>query len=197
MSGPRWRKAALPLAAAAALVYLVVMAVSGALPRHRQLVTFEAAGPLTVAPTAVRMLTLAHDGRVVALARADGGWLARRLDRAGSAQEPLKLDREASERLDMAIQMLHTSRPIRRLDATEADPARDGAAFGLDGDRLTARLELVDEAGTAARFGVRFGARNPEDTAQYLTIDDRPGILLMSRFVGTQWEAVATEVLAP
>ena len=40
----------------------------------------------------------------------------------------------------------------------------------------------------------RFGGRNPDDMLQYMALDGRPEIVLMSRFVGEEWRAVADGV---
>jgi len=42
----------------------------------------------------------------------------------------------------------------------------------------------------------RFGARNAEDLLQYMTLDGRDGMYLMSRFVGQQWDA-SVEAVQP
>ncbi len=44
-------------------------------------------------------------------------------------------------------------------------------------------------------IGARFGTHNPEDTAQYMMVDGRQDLILMSRFVGQEWESVAGGVL--
>jgi hypothetical protein len=42
----------------------------------------------------------------------------------------------------------------------------------------------------------QFGGRNPDDMAQYMAIEGRPGLVLMSRFVGQEWLAVAEGVFS-
>ena len=37
----------------------------------------------------------------------------------------------------------------------------------------------------------QFGGPNPDEMLQYLAIEGRPGLVLMSRFVGQEWLAVA------
>jgi hypothetical protein len=50
--------------------------------------------------------------------------------------------------------------------------------------------------GPQSVIGVRFGTHNPEDTAQYMMLDGSGELILMSRFVGQEWESVAARVLA-
>jgi len=38
---------------------------------------------------------------------------------------------------------------------------------------------------------VNFGADNPEGTAQYMSVEGRDGVYLISRFVGSEWAGVA------
>ena len=40
-------------------------------------------------------------------------------------------------------------------------------------------------------IAVNFGIDNPEGSAQYMSVDGRDGVYLISRFVGTEWSAVA------
>ena len=40
----------------------------------------------------------------------------------------------------------------------------------------------------------QFGGRNPDDMLQYMAMEGRPELVLMSRFVGQEWLAVAEGV---
>lgn len=178
----RQRHWVLPLLAVLALAYLVAMVVTGALPRQRQLVTFEAAGPLREPAEAVQRIELDRNGERRVLIRQGPGW---RLVGAGDAAAIL--DGETQALVDMGLQMLHNSRPIRHI-AEAGDARRVGNAYGLAEAGLATRLVLG--SASAAPLTFRFGAHNPEDTAQYMTIDGSPGVYLMSRFVGAQWDKV-------
>ena len=60
-------------------------------------------------------------------------------------------------------------------------------AFGLEPPALTATVH--DKQGPL--LTVSFGSENPEGTAQYMAIEGRDGVYLISRFVGSEWAAVA------
>ena len=51
--------------------------------------------------------------------------------------------------------------------------------------------------GSRPILSAHFGARNPDGYLQYVRLDGRPELLLLSRFVGAEWQAVAQAVLAP
>lgn len=163
-----------------ALAYLALMVVTGALPRQRQLVEFEARGVMQESPESVVRVELRRDGAHQTLVRDDEGWS---LDAGGA------LDAEASRRVSMAVQFLNTSAPIRHLASTELAGATP-AAFGLDPPALTVGVH----GRQAPLLTVHFGSENPEGTAQYMAVDGRDGVHLISRFVGSEWAAVAARV---
>ena len=180
MSGPRrfgrsWQPGVLALLAFA---YLVAMVVTGALPRQRQLIEFEARGLMREPPESVVRVEVVRAGvRSVFLRDGARSWI---VDGGG----PIAL--EAARRVSMAVQFLNTSAPLRHLaqkELIEMTPA----TFGLDRPVVAARVYNAQ----GPLIAVNFGAENPEGTAQYMSVDGRDGVYLISRFVGSEWTAVA------
>jgi len=170
-------------AAVAALAFLIAMVVTGALPQQRQLVKFEAKGVMKLEPDLVKRVEIHQGDRKAVLLRAPGGgWVAE----GGSA-----LSAEIAKKVSLAVQFMNTAGPIRVIEAADLQGAnlRD---FGLDPPALS----VVLYQGAQAVIGARFGTHNPEDTAQYMMVDGSRELVLMSRFVGQEWESVAGGVFA-
>ena len=171
------------VAAAAGLAFLIVMVVSGALPQQRQLVRFEARGVMKLEPDLVTRVEIHQGDRTAALMRAPGGsWVAE----GGGA-----LSAELAKKVSLAVQFMNTAGPIRRIEPAELQ-GTNPRDFGFD----LPRVSVVLYQGEQAVIGARFGAHNPEDTAQYMMLDGSRELVLMSRFVGREWESVAGGVLA-
>jgi hypothetical protein len=164
-------------AAAVALAYLVAMVVAGALPQQKQLVKFEARGLMKPAPESIDRVAIEVGPRSAVLARQGDGWVVE----GGAPVAP-----GLAGRVSMAVQFMNTSGPLRTMDAPELTGS-NLREFGLDPPRLRAALYRGNETVIAPVFG----ARNPDDTAQYMSLAGKPDIYLMSRFVGQEWEAVA------
>ncbi|MEO7853053.1 MAG: hypothetical protein ABIR94_12480 [Rubrivivax sp.] len=161
-----------------AITYLVVMVVTGALPRQRQLVEFEARGLMHEPPESVLRVEVTRAGvQTIFVREREGDWI---LDGAGPIAP------EAARRVSMAVQFLNTSAPLRHLAQDEL-VGMTPAAFGLDRPVLAASLHNAQ----GRVIAVKFGADNPEGTAQYMSVDGRDGVYLISRFVGSEWAAVA------
>jgi hypothetical protein len=165
------------LAAIAALAYLVAMTVAGALPQQKQLVKFEARGLMKLAPETITRVKIEVGPRSVTLLRQSDGWTVEGGPRVQAA---------LAKRVSMAVQFMNTSGPMRTLDAPELTGSNP-REFGLDPPRLRATLYRGNENA----IGPLFGAHNPDDTAQYMGLEGKPEVYLMSRFVGQEWEAVA------
>jgi hypothetical protein len=173
----------MPLLAALALAYLIAMVLTGAQPKQRQAVTFEAKGVLRLEPEGVNKLMLGRGGRQIELVRgADGGWALTRAQKVAPA---------AATRLDTALKMLHRSAPAREM-AAEDLAGVDTRPFGLEDPTIV--VALSGPAGHA--LTVRFGARNPDGFLQYMRIEGDPRVYLMSRFIGAEWLAAAEAVEA-
>lgn len=171
------------LLAVLALGYLIAMVVTGALPRQRQLVEFEARGLMREPPESVaRVEVMRADTRGVFVRDATGSWT---LEGAGP------IPAEASRRVSLAVQFLNTSAPLRHL--TQAELAGMApAAFGLDHPVVAVRAYNAQ----GPLIAVNFGAENPEGTARYMSVDGRDGVFLISRFVVSEWVAVSAIVPA-
>lgn len=180
MSGPsrfsgRWWPGLLALLA---FGYLVAMVVTGALPRQRQLIEFEARGLMRQTPESVIRVEVTRAGvRSVFLRDGAKGWA---LDGGGPIAP------EAARRVSMAVQFLNTSAPLRYLAQKEL-VGMTPAAFGLDRPVVAARVFNAQ----GPLIAVNFGVENPEGTAQYMSVDGRDGVYLISRFVASEWAAVA------
>lgn len=173
--GRRWWPGVLALLASG---YLVAMVVTGALPRQRQLIEFEARGLMRETPESVVRVEVTRAGvRSVFLRDGPKGWT---LDGGGPIAS------EAARRVSLAVQFLNTSAPLRHLAQKEL-VGMTPAAFGLDRPVVAARVHNAQ----GPLIAVNFGAENPEGTAQYMSVDGRDGVYLISRFVGSEWTAVA------
>ena len=180
MSGPsRFGRSWWPgVLALLAVGYLVAMVVTGALPRQRQLIEFEARGLMREPPESVVRVEVTRAGvKSVFLRDGAKGWTVE----GGGAIAP-----EAAKRVSMAVQFLNTSEPLRHLAQKEL-VGMTPAAFGLDRPVVAARVHNAK----GALIAVSFGAENPEGSAQYMSVDGRDGVYLISRFVGSEWAAVA------
>lgn len=97
--------------------------------------------------------------------------------------------RSLATHLEDSIKFMHVSAPIRVLERAEwaeqglrefgLDPPVYSAALFQDGRRLLA---------------VGFGSPNPQKVLQYMRVEGREQIYVMSRFIGEEWEQVLAEV---
>ena len=67
---------------------------------------------------------------------------------------------------------------------------RSDREFGLDRPALSAVLLNDDQR----LLAVHFGSTNPQKVLQYMRIDGRDEVYVMSRFVGAEWEQALAEV---
>ncbi len=167
--------------ASAAIAFLLLMVITGALPKSRQKADYQAQGVLKAAPESVSTVAIRSGERQVIFQRTPkGGWAVD----GGS-----ELDEALGKRLSLAVQFMHTSNPVRVLEAPEVGKARS-TEFGLERPGLTVALLQ----GTQPLLAARFGALNPEGYLQYVAVEGRPQLYLLSRFVGEEWQAVAAGV---
>ena len=174
----RWRHIAVPLAATLVVCYLAVMVVSGAPPRQRQFVEFEAKGILKISPEQIRGVELVRADRHVSfLRRGEDNWIT---------PSGVEIDHALGERISLAVRMMHNAGPVRELAADDVKDT-DPAEFGLDVARITASFHgpAPDPVLT-----VHFGARNPDGFLQYMRIETDDRLYLMSRFIGEAWADV-------
>ena len=93
----------------------------------------------------------------------------------------------------MAVQFMNTSGPVRVMEPAEIPRAPIRSEFGLD------QPQTVDRAvrGLTPVIAAHFGGRNPDGFLQYMTVEGRRQLFLLSRFVGQEWDAVAKATLQP
>lgn len=171
---------------AAALVafgYLAVMVITGALPESHQLVKFEAAGVMSLPPEGISRVELARGPDSAVLTRTgDAGWTR---EGKGPVAKPL------AEKISLAVQFMNTAKPVRALALAEYR-ATDPKEFGLDKPLLSIALAN----GAAPVLRARFGGLTPDGYSQYMAVDQRDELFLMSLFVGKQWNDIANEILS-
>ena len=204
--------------AALALLWLLMMVWWGQQPRQGQFVAFQAAGVMTVAPEAVSALSLTRGAESRQLERARPGvlrglWVqamdlwqkpttagATSAHQHGAAVEPPRFKTVASadwlrngqrvsadlaKQINLATRFMHTAKPVRVLSAEELlGVAQDQYGFGQDA--LCATLSLAGGGTLKACFG----SATPEGSLQYMRIEGRDEVYLMSGFVGEAWAAL-------
>jgi hypothetical protein len=167
--------------AALAVAFLVAMVMSGRVRDSGQLVRFVPAGVLADVPARISRIELRSNGRTWVFARTAEGW------RRDPDQRPVQ--RSLAVHLDDGIKFLHVSAPVRILDRQEW--AEHGLAeFGLDHPALSA---VLFEDGRRL-LAVDFGSPNPQKVLQYIRIEGRDEIYVMSRFIGEEWERALAEL---
>jgi len=177
----RWWPAA---AAAAAILFIVAMVVTGSQPESTQLIKFEAKGVMQMAPEKITALEIAFNGGTYKLERTG--------PRAWTGSAGAALDAKLAADASMAVQFMNTAGPARELNAEELLSA-DMKGFGLAPPRMSVTLY----AGPAQVLTAHFGAENPGGLLQYMRVDGRSEVFLMSRFVGRQWEQLANRLATP
>lgn len=168
-----WRAAAYT-----AILYLVAMYLTGALPRSRQLIEFDAHGVLEVDPSQVQRVTLTANDHVFRYRRIGGAWVR--------DHDSAELPAAQAASLETAVKFMHTSAPVRSFAAGEWQPT-DLAQYGLNSPRFAIALFGNDQPLLRARFG----EMNASGFLQYMQVEGRDELFLISRFVGAEWAAVA------
>jgi hypothetical protein len=169
-----------PAAAVLAAGLLAAMVVSGHLRESKQFIKFVPAGVMPETPHEIdRVEIRTITGRLV-FERAPEGWR--------SALDGRLLSVSFAAHLDDSIKFMHVSAPIRVMERAEwASFGLD--EFGLDPPAYTATLY---RRGTAV-LGAEFGAPNPQKVLQYMKLEGRDQVYLMSRFIGEEWETTLRE----
>ena len=163
--------------AVVAVGFLVVMALSGQVRHSGQFVPFVAAGVLIDTPEQVDRVEVTGRGRYWVFLRASHGWIVE-----GQARP---VSRSLASHLEDSIKFMHASAPIRVLEQSEW--AEQGLReFGLEPPAYTAALSR----GGRPLLTAAFGSPNPQTVLQYMRIQGRDQIYVMSRFIGQEWEQV-------
>jgi hypothetical protein len=170
------RRAVWPLAAAASAAVLVALALHGQRPGSG-FARFEAAGVMT-AITPER----ATEVRVSAGARAS------RLRRDGRRWTPVDGGHggDPTETVERGLRFLHVSSPQRVLERDELAPGA-AAEFGL----APPRYAVTVRGDGGETFTIEFGGLNAQGLAQYARVAGREAVVLLPRFVGEPWQALA------
>jgi hypothetical protein len=162
------------LAAAAMLAVLAAIALTGAWPKGTSLEQVSAGGIVAPRPAGIARVEVSEGDTAFRFARAaDGVWHG---DRAPIPQA-------VAEHVEAAIHLLHVSAPRRVLGPGEYDAAKL-AEFGLDPPRMM--ITLI--GGDGARTSLAFGEATPAANSQYARRIGTPDVVLLSRYVGTEWE---------
>lgn len=178
------RRSLLPLAAGLALVYLIVMLTTGALPQNRQFIKTEANGVLVSAPETITRVTIVTTGKPLIFLRRQQSWSEQDRDAT--------LSTAAAEHLDRAVKMMHTANPVRVLSAQEI--GQTGLQeFGLASPLLSVQLASIG----GVELEADFGSHNSDGFLQYMRLKDRSELYLMSNFVGREWQSVVEQMRSP
>jgi hypothetical protein len=182
----RWRGRAAPAGAGLfAVLFLLVMVVSGRTRPTQNLVKFEAAGLMRAAPDQIDRVELTTKGRRVILARREKG-------RWTLVPEAGELAARAVSHLEMSLKFMHVTAPVRVMSRNEYQGEALGE-YGLDPPRYTISLH----GGSQTVLATSFGGKNPQDILQYVRVEGRDELYLLPIFVGREWELVVDGVLAP
>jgi hypothetical protein len=163
-----------------ALAFLVAMALSGRVRESSQFVRFVAAGVLTEAPAQVDRIELTARDRRWVFTRAAGAWRTEPGARVAS--------KALATHLDDSIKFMHVSAPVRVMQRREWSE-QGLREFGLDPPTYSAALFHGERRLLAAEFG----SPNPQQVLQYMHLDGREQVYVMSRFIGQEWEQVLAE----
>jgi hypothetical protein len=173
-----------PAVALGAVGVLVAMVASGHLRENQQLVRTTAAGVLTEPPVEIDRIELRRGAGQWSFVRTSGGW------RRAAGEAPVSV--ALSGHLNDSIKFMHVSAPVRVME--RAEWASSGLReFGLDPPGYTAALYRRDAPAVIADFG----AANPQQVLQYMKLQGRDEVYLMSRFVGEEWEQALREAAGP
>ena len=176
----RPRRALDLLGGALAIGFLIVMILSGHVRESGQFVRFVAAGVLAETPADVDRVELTAGDRRWVFTRSADGW------RLGGSRT---VSRSLATHLDDSVKFMHASAPIRVLQRTEW--AEQGLhEFGLDRPAYVAALYR----GQRRLLAAGFGSPNPQKVLQYMRLEGRDQVYVMSRSIGQEWEQALAEL---
>ena len=162
-----------------ALAYLLFMFKSGDPPTHENFIRTEFAGVMDTPPTQVVAVQIIHAGQKHTVERHEGSWRdASSLSILGEPQVTM---------LEHAIMFMHTANPVRIMRPEEIASA-SGDPYGIENPAIVVRLSSL----TGAVLDVKFGVRAPDGILQYMKVEGRAELYLMSGFVGEAWSKIAT-----
>jgi hypothetical protein len=155
-------------AAAAAFLFLAVLAFHGERPKSGISELKPAGVMATTEPTLIREVLIGGSDGERRLARGTPEWQA------------------ADPAIEQGLRFLHVTAPQRVMteDEVGATPAAD---FGLDPPALS--VALHGEAGPV--LAIAFGGPTPLGVARYARVAGRPGVVILPSYVAEAWEKVA------
>lgn len=162
-----------------ALGYLVLMFKSGDPPTHENLIRAEFAGVMGFPPTQVVAVQIIHAGQTQTIERHEDSWRD-----AGSLRV---LGEPQVTMLERAIMFMHTANPVRIMRPEEFASA-SGDPYGIENPAMVVRLSSF----SGSVLNVKFGNRAPDGILQYMQVEGRAELYLMSGFVGEAWDQIAT-----
>jgi hypothetical protein len=163
-------RAAWPLAAGAALLFLVGLALHGSRPDP--MVQFKPAGLMTgLTPDEANEIELVEGGRTRHFRRESAGW---------------NTLPAVAEQIDGALRLLRNAKPLRIMTAEEVASVQ-ASEYALLPDSLLVRVR----ASTGASFTIQFGGPNPLGAARYARVEGVEGIPLVPIHVADAWERLA------
>ncbi|MEO8008711.1 MAG: hypothetical protein ABI728_09365 [Betaproteobacteria bacterium] len=166
-------------AAVAALSYLIVMLITGALPENRQIAQFEATGLLAQSPEGVNRIEVSLAGKSAEFSRQSAGWATKN----GAPVEPAR-----AATLERALKIMHNAGPVRVM-APEEIAGSKPESFGF----ASGSLSVTISGPGGLLLQAEFGNKNTDGMLQYMRLKGRGELYLMSGFVGKEWEAVLTD----
>jgi hypothetical protein len=164
----------------AAIGFLVAMTLSGRFPESGQFVRFVPAGVVAETPEQIDRIELTTSDRRWAFERIATGW---RAEPRGTSVPPA-----LATHLDDSIKFMHVSAPVRVMDRAEWG-AQGLKEFGLEPPAYSAALFR----GGRRVLTADFGSPNPQKVLQYMRVQGRDQLYLMSRFIGEEWEQALRE----
>ena len=171
----RPRRLLAPVVALLAVGLLIAMIVAGQWRENRQFVKFAPAGVMPESPGEIDRVEMTSSAGRWAFVRAPDGW--------HGASDGRPVPPALGSRLDDSIKFMHVSAPIRVMERPEWSPI-GLREFGLDPPGYTTTLYRHGRV----VLGAEFGAPNPQQVLQYMKLEGRDQVYLMSRFVGEEWE---------
>lgn len=164
-----------PVLSLLAVGILTAMVVTGRLRENQQLVKASGDGVMAEAPAEIDRVELRAKAGHWRFVRENHGW------RVAVPGPPVPAT--LALHLDDSLKFMHVSPPVRVMPHAEWAPV-GLREFGLDPPRYTATLYHGERRVLSAEFG----GPNPQEVLQYMKLDGRDEIYLMSRFVGQEWE---------
>jgi hypothetical protein len=158
-----------------AIGVLTAMVMTGRLRENQQLVKASGQGVMAEAPAEIDRVELRAPAGHWLFVRGPSGWRA-------TADGPV-VPAALGLHIDDSLKFMHASPPVRVMGHVEWAPV-GLREFGLDPPRYTATLYH----GERRILRAEFGGPNPQEVLQYMKLDGRDEVYLMSRFVGQEWE---------